>query len=129
MLLPMYMFLAVVSIALFSFVSVAAWSAQRRKEREAYYKSETLRKIAETQGAGSTAALEFLREDERNAAQQRREGQRLGGLITIAVGVAMMIFLRNLPDPDARQSFLVGLIPFLIGVVLLANSLLTTPRQ
>ena len=35
------------SIALFSFLAVAAWSDARRKEREAYYTSETLKKIAE----------------------------------------------------------------------------------
>jgi len=40
------------------------WSRERRREREAYYRSETLRKIAETQGAGGNSAIEFLREDE-----------------------------------------------------------------
>ena len=59
--------LSVSSIALFSFIAVATWSTERRKEREAYYKSETLRKIAEAQNAGGNSAVEFLRENERNA--------------------------------------------------------------
>ena len=38
------------SIALFSFLAVTTWSEARRKEREAYYTSETLKKIAESSG-------------------------------------------------------------------------------
>src|SRR5712691_6945303 len=60
--LPLFLFLSVASIALFSFVAVAVWSQERRREREAYYRSETLRKIAETQGSGGSSAIEFLRE-------------------------------------------------------------------
>src|SRR6266536_5321597 len=58
--LPIFFFLSVASVALFSFVAVAVWSSERRREREAYYRSETLKKIADTQGAGSTSAIEFL---------------------------------------------------------------------
>ena len=32
------------SIALFSFLAVTTWSEARRKEREAYYRAETLKK-------------------------------------------------------------------------------------
>ncbi len=38
------------SIALFSFLGVASWTDARRKEREAYYRSETLKKISESSG-------------------------------------------------------------------------------
>jgi len=53
------------SIALFSFLGVASWSEARRKEREAYYKSETLKKIAESSGEGAKSALELLREQDK----------------------------------------------------------------
>jgi hypothetical protein len=49
-------------IALFTFLSVAAWSSARRKEREAYYKSEAVKKIAEMQGSISEPVLQVLRE-------------------------------------------------------------------
>ncbi|MGA8101899.1 MAG: DUF6249 domain-containing protein [Candidatus Acidiferrales bacterium] len=124
-----FLFLSVASVALFSFIAVAVWSTERRREREAYYKSETIKKIAETQGAGGSSALEFMREQEKITAHRQREGQRLGGLITAAVGIGMMIFLRSMNDPDARQAFLVGLIPFFIGVALLVHSLFLAPRE
>jgi hypothetical protein len=44
---------------------VATWASERRKEREAYYRSETIKKVAELQGTGSQSALEVLREEER----------------------------------------------------------------
>ena len=59
------MFIPIVgSIALFSFLAVATWADARRKEREAYYKSETLKKIAESSGEGARAAIELMREQQ-----------------------------------------------------------------
>jgi hypothetical protein len=83
-----FLFLSVATVAFFSFIAVAVWSAQRRRERQAYYNSETAKKIAESQEAGTTAAIEYIRESERNAARHRREGHKLGGLITVAVASA-----------------------------------------
>jgi len=50
-------------------------------------------------------------------------------MITIAVGVGMMVFLYSMRDPEAHQASLVGLIPLLIGVVLLGNALLAAPKE
>jgi uncharacterized membrane protein len=132
--LPLFLFLSVGSIALFSFIAVASWADARRREREAYYKSETLKKIAEAQGAGASSAIEFLREEalrraeeKKNAARHRREGIKLGGLVTTAVGIGLMIFLRAIERDE--PVYLVGLIPLLIGVALLAYSYLLAPKE
>jgi hypothetical protein len=124
---PVFMFLSVAAIALFSFVSVASWSDARRREREAYYRSETLKKIAESQGTGAAAALEFLREDERYAARRRREGMKLGGLITAAVAIGFSVFLRA--EERNGPSYLIGLIPLLAGCSLMAYAYLLAPRE
>lgn len=124
-----FVFLSIAAVALFSFIAVATWSGERRREREAYYRSETAKKIAETQGAGAGSALEFLREEEKIERRRKREGQKVGGMITMAVGVGMMIFLYSMNDPDAHQASLAGLIPLLIGVVLLGNSLFFAPKE
>lgn len=114
---PLFAFLSVGAIALFSFIAVASWSDARRREREAYYRSETLKKIAETQGGGGSAALDFLREEERNTARRRREGMKLGGLITMGVGIGLMVFLWA--EERSEPAYLIGLIPLLIGAALL----------
>lgn len=131
---PLFMFLSVSSIALFSFIAVASWADARRREREAYYKSETLKKIAEAQGAGASSAVEFLREEslrraeeKKSAERHRREGIKLGGLVTAAVGIGLMIFLRAIERDE--PVYLVGLIPLLIGVALLAYSYLLAPKK
>lgn len=121
-----------ISTVFFSFIATMTWLRTRRKEREAYYRNETLKKLAEGQG-GAASAIEFMREKERIAVRQRLEGQKLGGLVTVAVGIAIMVFLKGVTasdsDPAAHQVYLVGLIPLLIGVVLLAYSLFLAPKE
>ena len=124
------LFIPIVSvICVFTFVSIASWADARRKEREAYYKSETLKKIAESQGQGATSALELMREEERIAVRKRREGQRMGGLIALAVGIALTPFLWVILDPGDKGVALVGLFPILIGVALLVYSYVLAPKE
>ena len=101
---------------------MATWSDARRKERVAYYRSETLKKIAESSGEGAKSALELLREQEKNAAKRRFEGMKIGGLVTAAVGIGVMALLRGLVHDE--PVYLVGLIPLLIGVVLMLYRIL-----
>jgi hypothetical protein len=114
------------SIALFSFLAVASWSEARRKEREAYYKSETLKKIAESSGEGAKSALELIREQEKNSVRRRLEGMKIGGLVTAAVGIGLMVFLHGVEHEE--PVYLVGLIPLLIGVALLLYPLMLAPK-
>lgn len=128
--LSLALFLSVVMVAVFTFIGVAAWSDSRRKEREAYYRSETLKKLAEAQGTGATgasSAVEFLKEEQRIALRRRLEGQKLGGLITIAVGIGLMIFLKAASHD--HPAYLVGVIPLLVGASLLAYSYMLGPKE
>ncbi|HUV97008.1 MAG TPA: hypothetical protein VMV98_06020 [Acidobacteriaceae bacterium] len=110
-----FVWLSIGSIALFTFLGVAAWTGTRARERELYYKNDLLKKIAESPEAGGNAALQYLREQHRLAQEKRRGGLQLGGLVTVAVGVGLMIFLLAMVH---RPVFFVGLIPLLIGAVL-----------
>ena len=165
----------IAAIALFSFLSVAAWTSARQKEREAYYKSEAIKKLAEMQGAtpepvlqvlreamgswksapspanmgpfqarayyraesikkladmqgaGADAVLTVLREEEKIGARRTREGLKLAGFITCAVGLGLLIALRAIiPDMPV---FLVGFIPALVGVALLAYGYTYAPKD
>jgi hypothetical protein len=101
-------------VSTFTFVIVVHWVDSQRKEREAYYKAETLRRVTEASGEGAKSALELMREDERLKRIHAREGMKIGGLVNLGVGVALMIFLHALLGGTAI--YLCGLIPGLIGV-------------
>jgi hypothetical protein len=115
------------SIALFSFLGVATWSDARRKEREAYYTAETLKKIAESSGEGAKSAMEHFQEQQKGQLRRRLEGMKLAGLITAAVGVGVMALLRGLEHEE--PVYLAGLIPLLIGVALLVYSFMLAPKE
>ena len=115
----LFTFLSIGAVALFGiFLPVSAWSDSRRREREAYYKSEMIRRVAESNAAGAMGAIELLREDERLRQLKRREGMKIGGLINIGVGIGVGCFLWSVGGREGSP-YLVGLIPLLIGVALL----------
>jgi len=127
----MWLFLSFGAVAVFSFMSVAAWAGTRHQERKDFYRSETLKKLAET---GPGAVIEYLREEERledrRRAEQRgrdREGYRLVGLILLAVGITMAIAMYFVV-PDLPV-YLFGLIPASIGLVFFSMSISGSRRS
>lgn len=108
--------IAIPSIALFSFLAVAAWAGSRSEERKAYYKNDMLKKLADSPASGASATLEYLREQERTAERKRRGGMQLGGIVTAAVGIGLMAFLGAITRH--HPVFFVGLIPLLVGIAL-----------
>lgn len=118
-------FLSVAAVSLYTFMSISAWSGSRRREREAFYKNETMKKLAENP-AGGAAAIELLREEARLQARRRRDGQRLGGLVTLAVGIGVWVFFQTI-EPG-KPEYMVGLIPMLVGIVLAVYSFLPPPK-
>ena len=123
----LFLFLSIASIALFSFVAIAAWADSRRREREAYYKSEMVKKLAEGEGPRAGSALEFLREQERFRMQRQREGIKLAGLVTAATGLAVLPLLWALVP--GQPVYLAGLVPLLIGLALLAHVYILAPKE
>jgi hypothetical protein len=112
---------------LFSWFSISVWVDGRKKEREAFYKSETLRRITETSGEGAKVAMDLLREESRMERIKKREGLKIGGLICLAVGLGTVIFLHAMTKTDPGAPYLVGLIPGLIGVALLVYVFFMAP--
>src|ERR1700733_4876324 len=124
--ISVFAFLAIGAISLFSFLAVASFAGSRQAERSDYYKAEMMKKIAEV-GGDRNPALEYLREQERIAANKRLGGYKLGGLINIGVGIGLMIFLKALVHET--PVYLTGLIPLLIGVALLAYATWFAPER
>jgi hypothetical protein len=118
-----FVFLAVGAVALFSMIAIVNWSDARRKEREAYYKNDMLKKVADSQGPGANSALELMREEARISTLRTKQGLQIGGLITGAAGLGVLIFLRVLLGRE-QGVYLCGLIPLFVGMALFASSYL-----
>ena len=108
------LFPVAIIVVVFAFVIVIHWVDSQRKERDAFYKADTLRRVSEASGEGAKAALELMQEDERLKRIHAREGMKIAGLINIGVGIGLLIFLHALLAGTAI--YLCGLIPGLIGV-------------
>ena len=165
---------AIAAVALFSFMAVSSWAEARRKEREAYYRSEAVKKVAEmqnptaeqvqmvrdalepetnplkslmwmptgaqkayyrsemikriaaAQNAGADSAVAMLREDDKTRARRFREGLKIAGLLAIAVGIGVAVFLyatvKDMPF------YLAGLSSVLVGVALLLYAYVLAPK-
>ena len=122
----MFMIPIVSVIAVFSFISVATWAESRRKEREAYYRNELLKKLADSTGDSARQVLELMREKELAVERRRREGLKLAGLIVAVVGLGLSVMLALLVPHEAVWS--VGVIPLLIGLALMFHGYQTAPR-
>jgi hypothetical protein len=113
----LFMFPLVIIVVVFAFTGVVHWVDSQRKEREAYYRADTLKRMSDAPSDGAKAAFDLLREQDRLNRISKREGMKIGGLVTVAVGASLCIFLHlvgGTPNPWA-----VGLIPASVGVALL----------
>ena len=106
---------AVTSTAFITFMAFAVWFDTRKKEREAHYRNEMARQIAEANNAGPI--LEYVRGNERAAKERVQIWLSVGGLVTMAVGAALMIFLYALVP--MVPVYLSGLFPLFVGIALL----------
>jgi hypothetical protein len=121
----LWLFLSVGAVALFAiFLPLVTWSENRRKEREAFYKADALRRLAEAPAESSRMALEMMRVEDRRRFIKQREGIKLGGLVNVGVGVGLAIMLYSM---GLKEVFLVGAIPGMIGVAMLVYVYLMAP--
>ena len=109
------------------------WAGTRYAEREKFHDNELIKKAMESP---TTAALEYLRERDREAARRQarktRSGLRLGGLCAVAVGIGLMVFLKEIAIHEAggeRNVYLLGLIPLFVGAVLFVYSFFSPQEQ
>ena len=129
--MDMWLFLSFAAVACFSFLAVATWAGTRHQERKDFYRSETLKKLAES---GSAAVVDYLREEERLEEGRRAlerekqvEGGRLAGMILMVVGITIMVALQQIVNE--QPVYLLGLAPVGIGVVLFLAPMLSRRRK
>ena len=107
-------------------IVLIVWIGERRKEKEAFFRSELLRKIAESQGDASQNVLEMIHQQDREAQIRRHEGIKLAGMITMAVGIGLIPMLAMLEHN--KPVWTVGLIPALVGAALFFYVFFLAPK-
>ena len=123
----LWIFLSVGAVSLFVvFIPLVSFIDGRRKEREAFYKAETVRRLSESSGEGAAAAVELLREEAWRGEIKKREGLKIGGIIMLFIGLALAVFL----GVNAPHGWAIGLIPASIGAAMLVYVyLLASPLE
>lgn len=106
-------------VTTFGFVGLIIWAKHRRTERQAFYRHELIKQLAE-KAVSEEQLLAFMREEAKVRQQNRRQGLLVGGLITLAVGIGYMIGFQWIDD----EVWMIGAIPALIGVAMLASAFL-----
>lgn len=124
---PLFLFLAVGAIAVFTFLAVAVFADNRSKERISYHRSETLKKLAESPPESARRVLEVMQAEDRLKRRRMLEGLKLGGLITAGVGIGLSLFLYFLDAEQPSGVFMVGFIPLFIGLAMLLYATLLAP--
>ncbi len=123
----MYLVPVVGSIAVFGYLAVHEWTESRRKEREAFYRSETLRRYSDSNQPDMLAR--FLAEEKAARHEmrvQQRESLRLGGLVAMLAGIGLGAALAGL-EPEEKL-YMFGLVPFLVGLAILIYVYLLAPK-
>ena len=122
-----FVVVAVFWAALFCWLTVVGWATQRRKEREAYYRHETEKRLVDKGEVTAEQLLRLRTEEERVRWLRRREGLKLGGLITTAAGIGIVVGFRFVDAGELAVSAM-GWIPLGIGVVLLLYTYVLYPK-
>jgi hypothetical protein len=114
------------AVAMFAWLAVDSWVNARKKEREAFYRSETIRRINESAGSADSA-INFIREEERITTLKMREGLKLMGLIITAggIGLGSFLFMIELTQPVWSLAF----VPVLVGIAMLTYIYVLAPKQ
>ena len=113
----LWAFLSVGAVALFGiFLPITTCLESRRKEREAFYKADTLRRVSEASGDAGKSSIEFLREQNRVVQYRTIEGLKIGGIIMVGIGLGVVILLYVLTGPAVSTC---GLVPLFIGLAML----------
>lgn len=109
----LFLFLSAAVIAVFAFLSIAAWASIPARERWERDRMLLLKSIAEQPGENAIRVLEWLKEKDRikeqKEAAEKRSGLLMSGCFMIPIGLVLY-----------KATGIMGLIPLSIGVVLAA---------
>jgi hypothetical protein len=112
---------AVMLLGLFAFLAVTAWASSQRDQREMKYRYELYQRMVEHPGPEANVVRALLERDIARRQAAEIADKRMGGFVTLAVGIGLGTFLYYLVPH--KPVYLVGLVPGLVGVVILIGAL------
>lgn len=120
-------------LLVFAWTSVTYWISARAAERRMRERYALLKHLSERPAESVQLVLDQLRQDDAHEAERLRakalvlrRGKLEGSFVLLAVGAALALFLYYLV-PD-KPLWMIGLMPLLIGVVLVISTWLETPK-
>ena len=108
---------AAVMLGLFGFLAVSAWASSRRDQLELKHRYELYQRMVEHPGPVADEVRQLLERDVERRRAAEIADNRFGGFVVLAVGIGLGIALYFIAP--AEPVYLVGLVPALVGVVLL----------
>ncbi|HEX4802960.1 MAG TPA: hypothetical protein VFV14_05590 [Myxococcaceae bacterium] len=116
------------SIALFGFLAVASWADARRREREAFFRHELLKKVAES--PSGQQVVELLRQEEADRIERKRQAIQLAGWVVLGAGIGLSVLMSALSAlTHVPALWSVGVIPALVGAALVLHANLVRRRR
>jgi len=112
------------SVALFTFLAVASWAEQRRKERESYYRYEFRKQLVDAGKMDASDVRDLMQYEQETTLYRARQSTMAGGFVLLGVGGGLLLGLRWVGE----GVWMVGYIPFFIGVALTFYAVFVAPR-
>lgn len=127
-----FTFIGLAVVSFFAFVTISHWISTVAAERRDRERLGVLKKVAEQPPEIGDRLRELLREEDarverrskRRARRARREGLQ-GGVVVLAVGIGISVFLRALV-PN-RPVWTLGIMIMLVGAVIASFALFEAP--
>jgi len=112
------------SVALFTFLAVASWAEQRRKERESYYRYEFRKQLVDAGKMDASDVRDLMQYEQETTLYRARQSSLVGGFVLLGVGGGLLLGLQWIDE----GVWMVGYIPFFIGVALTIYAVFVAPR-
>jgi hypothetical protein len=120
-------------LLVFAWTSVTYWISARAAERKMRERYALLKHLSERPTESVQIVLDQLRQDDAREEERlraktavMRRGKLEGGFIMLVLGAALGLFLYNLVPGGAL--WMIGLMPALIGVVLVVSTWFEQPK-
>ncbi len=118
--LTFWLFLATVTVASLTFVTIVVWAENRRKERQEYYRFEFRKRLVEAGKMDAASFASLVRYEHELRLRQGREKLLVAAFVIFGTGAGTCIGLQFI----GGSVWMVGLIPVCIGLSMLAYGFL-----